>query len=84
MAKASVLQKYFKNAKNVSFSLELNFNRWNLPINAIDHPIDAAELQARRWADLSYISTEYDPEGFALLSCLYTIIFNCSENSCHI
>jgi hypothetical protein len=36
-AKVSILQTYFKNAKIIPFSLELNLNRKGLPLNAVRH-----------------------------------------------
>ncbi|KAJ3565316.1 hypothetical protein NP233_g7706 [Leucocoprinus birnbaumii] len=59
----SILEMYLANATNHAFSLELNLDKQNLPINATNKLLGGN------------LSGVYDPEGFALLEPFYSMIF---------
>ncbi|KAJ3565315.1 hypothetical protein NP233_g7705 [Leucocoprinus birnbaumii] len=65
----SILETYLKNAKNLSFSLELNLDKKNLPINAVKDKGDTLS------------GNIYNPAGYALLQPFHSIIFETPENS---
>lgn len=56
-----LLRLYLTNSKDLSFSLELNFNHENLPINATNRSDDE--------------NLKYDPDGFNLLVQFRDVVF---------